>query len=313
MSVYRSNKNETLCLLGAMLVLAGSVFLGCQKSSKKVQIDGSSTVYPITEAVAEEYLRERSRVRVTVGVSGTGGGFKKFCAGEIDMSDASRHIQKEEIERCKSKGIEYIELPVAYDGLTVIVNKENNFVKEMSVADLKKIFRYEKAAKLWSELRPNWPKKKIKVYSPGQDSGTHDYFVEKILGKDSRIRSDCAFSEDDNVLVRGVAGDSSSLGFFGLAYYIENQDKLKLVPIINPKTRRAVSPNLKTVQDASYTPLSRFLFLYVSKKALQRPEVLHFANFYMEKAAKLSKDVGYIPLRKSMYEANKNKIAAAVQ
>ena len=301
-------------LIFVLIVLVFSAFT-C-KVAKQVQVDGSSTVYPITEAVAEEYLEKEPNVRVTVGVSGTGGGFKKFCAGEIDIANASRPIREQEIERCRSHVVEYLELPVAYDGLAVFVNKENNFAKQMTVSDLEKVFRYENAAKNWKELRSNWPAQKIKVYAPGQDSGTYDYFTEAILkkeGKKGRVRSDAAFSEDDNVLVTGIAGDKFSIGFFGLAYYIENQDKLNLVAIVNPKSKKALIPNLQSVADGSYAPLSRFIFIYVNRKALQKAEVLQFADFYMDTAGRLSKDVGYIPLSSRMYQANKNKLTFAAK
>ena len=296
----------------SILSLTGFVFSAC-KAAKNVQVDGSSTVYPITEAVAEEYLKKEPNVRVSVGVSGTGGGFKKFCVGETDISNASRPIKDKEIEKCRAEAIEYIQLPVAYDGLAVVVNKENNFAKQMTVSDLEQIFRYENAASKWKDIKAVWPAEKIKVYMPGQDSGTYDYFVEVILGKKKRVRSDATFSEDDNVLVTGIAGDKFSIGFFGLAYYIENQDKLNLVAIVNPNTDKAVSPNFQTVANGSYAPLSRFIFIYVNIKALQKPDVLQFVNFYMESAGRLSKDVGYIALGDNIYQANKNKLASAAR
>ena len=274
MNIYLKNNPQLRRLkTGSVFV---SVFiavfaLSACKPAKKVQIDGSSTVYPITEAVAEEYLKKEPNVRVSVGVSGTGGGFKKFCAGETDFSNASRPIRKQEIERCRSNAIQYIQLPVAYDGLAVVVHKENNFTKQMTVSDLERIFRYENAAKTWKEVKAKWPAQKIKVYAPGKDSGTYDYFVEVILnksGKKERVRSDASFSEDDNVLVTGIAGDKFSIGFFGMAYYLENQDKLNLVAIVNPKTNKAVKPGLQTVRQGSYAPLSRFIFIYANTKGL---------------------------------------------
>ena len=316
MNIYSKNSPQLRCLkTGSILVLAVFVLSAC-KPAKKVQIDGSSTVYPITEAVAEEYLKKKPKMRVSIGVSGTGGGFKKFCAGETDFSNASRLIKKQEIERCSSNAIQYIQLPVAYDGIAVVVHKENNFTKQMTISDLERIFRYENAAKTWKEVKAKWPAQKIKVYAPGKDSGTYDYFVEVIIDKndkEGRIRSDASFSEDDNVLVTGIAGDKFSIGFFGMAYYLENQDKLNLVAIVNPDTNKAVKPGLQTVRQGSYAPLSRFIFIYVNTKALQKPEVLQFANFYMERAGQLSEDVGYIALGDSLYQANKNKLSSAVR
>ncbi|MEQ9367080.1 MAG: PstS family phosphate ABC transporter substrate-binding protein [Leptospirales bacterium] len=296
---------RALPVIAAGLALSG--MLACT-AKKKIQVDGSSTVYPITEAVAEEFRNVNNQVNVTVGVSGTGGGFKKFCNGEIDVADASRHIKQVEIEKCAAAGIEYLELEVAYDGLAVIVNKENEFLKRLTVEQLKAIFRAEKPAKNWNEIDAAWPAQEIKVYAPGKDSGTFDYFVEAILGKKAQMRPDASYSEDDNILVTGVAGDKFAIGFFGLAYYEENKGKLNLAAVVNPETNQAVRPTLETVKSGSYAPLSRPIFIYVSKAALEKPEVQQFVGFYMDSGAELSEAVGYIPLADELYTANKKKI-----
>lgn len=267
-----------------------------------IQIDGSSTVYPITEAVAEEYRAEAPDVKVTVGVSGTGGGMKKFTRGDIDIVNASRQISQEEAEQVKANNIEYVELEVAYDGLTVVVHPENNWVKDITVAELKKI--WEPAAQgtimKWNQIRPEWPDREIHLYGAGVESGTYDYFTEAIVGKSHSSRGDYTASEDDNVLVQGVSTDPNALGFFGYAYYEENQNKLKAVPVDNGKG--AILPSLETVKDGSYAPLSRPLYIYVNSKAANRPEVVDFVNFYLESAPELSKEVGYIPLPADKYE-----------
>src|SRR4030043_420143 len=252
---------------------------------KTIKIDGSSTVYPITEAVAEEFQKmKKGAVKVTVGISGTGGGFKKFSRGEIDISDASRPIVKKEMDACKEAGIEYIELPVAYDGLAVMVNPKNNWVTSMTVADLKKIWEPAAERKItkWNHVNPAWPDVPLKLYGPGVDSGTFDYFTEAIVGKSRSSRGDFTASEDDNVLVQGIASDRGGLGFFGYAYYAENPDKLKLVGIDAGKG--AVLPSLQTVMDGTYAPLSRPIFIYFNKKSMERPEVKEFVEFYLKNA-----------------------------
>ena len=257
-----------------------------------VSVDGSSTVFPVTEAVAEEFGKVHPKVRVTVGISGTGGGFKKFCSGEIDINDASRHIKDKEIRVAKENGVEYIEIPVAYDGLSVVVNKKNDFIDYLTVDELNAIWKYGSTMKTWSDVRPNWPNQEIKLYGPGTDSGTFDYFKEAIIGKKNNIRSDFTKSEDDNVLVTGVAGSKYALGFFGYAYYAENKSKLKVVPIDGGNG--AVSPTSKTINDGSYSPLSRPIFIYVNPEAAKRPEVDAFVTFYLDNAASLAGEVGYV-------------------
>jgi phosphate transport system substrate-binding protein len=274
-----------------------------------VEIDGSSTVFPVTEAVAEEFQQaKKGKIKVTVGISGTGGGFKKFCRGETDIQDASRPILKQEMEACKSAGVEYIELPVAFDALTVIVNPKNNWASSMTVAELKKIWEPAAQGKVtnWNQVRSSWPNAPLKLFGAGADSGTFDYFTEAITGKSKSSRGDFTASEDDNVLVQGVANDVNALGFFGYAYYAENSKKLKAVAIDNGKG--PVSPSEKTVLDGSYQPLSRPIYIYVSKKALAKPEVREFAEFYLKNAPKLVKEVKYVPLPDKVYAVGASRL-----
>jgi phosphate transport system substrate-binding protein len=274
-----------------------------------VEIDGSSTVFPVTEAVAEEFQQaKKGKIKVTVGISGTGGGFKKFCRGETDIQDASRPILKQEMEACKSAGVEYIELPVAFDALTVIVNPKNNWASSMTVAELKKIWEPAAQGKMtnWNQVRSSWPNAPLKLFGAGADSGTFDYFTEAITGKSKSSRGDFTASEDDNVLVQGVANDVNALGFFGYAYYAENSKKLKAVAIDNGKG--PVSPSEKTVLDGSYQPLSRPIYIYVSKKALAKPEVREFAEFYLKNAPKLVKEVKYVPLPDKVYAVGASRL-----
>lgn len=268
-----------------------------------ILVDGSSTVAPITMAVAEEFQKQYPEVRVPVGISGTGGGFKKFCAGETDISDASRPIKASEAEECKKNGIEYIELPVAFDGLAVMVNPSNDFVSCMTVEELKKIWEPEAEGKVtnWKQVRADFPDRPLTLYGPGTDSGTYDYFTQAIVGKEGASRGDFTPSEDDNVLVQGIAGDPNALGFFGLAYYEENKDKLKLVAIDNGKG--CVAPSLETVANSTYQPLSRPLFIYVNRARIdQKDEISAFVEFYLKNAKSLVGQVGYIPLTDEIYE-----------
>jgi phosphate transport system substrate-binding protein len=267
-----------------------------------IKIDGSSTVYPITEAVAEEFAEVAPRVRVTVGISGTGGGFKRFTVGETDISDASRPIKKKEHDASVSSGVEYIEIPVAYDGLSVVVNPANYWVDKLTVDDLKRIFLDGSPVKTWKDVRSDWPAVAVTVYAPGTDSGTFDYFKEVVAGKTGSIRSEMSVSEDDNVLVRGVAGDDGAIGFFGCAYYFENKDKLKVVPIVNPETNAAVTPKPETIESGDYAPFSRPLFIYVSRKSADRREVEAFVNFYLEEGPALAEEVGYVKLPREIYK-----------
>lgn len=275
--------------------------------SGSISIDGSSTVYPVTEAVAEEYRAEAPDVKVTVGVSGTGGGMKKFSRGEIDIVNASRSINDSEAKTAKENGISYVQLSVAYDGLTVVVHPSNDWAKDITVAELKKMWEPEAQGTItrWNQIRPEWPDKEIHLYGAGVESGTYDYFTEAIVGKSHSSRGDYTASEDDNVLVQGVSTDPLALGFFGYAYYEENKSKLKAIPVDNGAG--PVLPSLETVKDGSYAPLSRALFLYVSSKAVVRPEVVDFINFYLENAGELAQEVGYIPLPDNVYNEQKQK------
>ena len=265
-----------------------------------IAVDGSSTVYPVTEAVAEEFRRE-SPTRVTVGVSGTGGGFQKFCRGETAISNASRPISAAEIDACAKANIQYIELPVAYDGIAIVVNPKNTWATSITVAELRKI--WEPAAQgsvaRWNQVRASWPNQEIHLFGAGVDSGTFDYFTEVITGKAKASRGDYTSSEDDNVLVQGVAGDPYALGYMGLAYYEENRDKLKVVPVDDEDPSNGagpVTPSPETVRNGTYRPLSRPMFIYVSTAALSRPVVQQFVEFYLDAASSLIKEVGYVPL-----------------
>ena len=298
---------KRLSLIVSLLGLLG--FTGRMAEAQIVQIDGSSTVFPVTEAVAEEFQKaKKGKIKVTVGISGTGGGFKKFCRGETDISDASRPILKQEMEACKGAGVEYIELPVAFDALTVIVNPKNNWSPSMTVAELKKIWEPAAQGKItnWNQVRSAWPNAPLKLFGAGADSGTFDYFTEAITGKAKSSRGDFTASEDDNVLVQGVANDTNALGFFGYAYYAENTGKLKAVGIDDGKG--AVAPSEKTVLDGSYQPLSRPIYIYVSKKAMVKPEVKEFVEYYLKSAPKLVKEVKYVPLPDKVYGLGANRV-----
>jgi len=294
-----------------ILVAALAISCGEKKNSPEtsnsemlsgtIQVDGSSTVFPVTEAVAEEYRTEQPDVKVTIGVSGTGGGFKKFSRGETNISNASRPIKDIEIEACKENNISYVELEVAYDGLAVLVNPENTWVDSFTIEELKKIWEPAAQGKImkWNQIRPEWPNEEIHLFGPGVASGTYDYFTEAIVGKSGSSRGDFTASEDDHVLVQGIAGDKFSLGFFGLAYYTENADKLTLIGVHNGT--EVVKPTLETVSNGTYTPLSRPLFIYVNSTSVKSPEVVDFVNFYLKNASELAEDVGYIPLPADIY------------
>jgi phosphate transport system substrate-binding protein len=272
-----------------------------------IKIDGSSTVFPVTEAVAEEFQKaQKGRIKVTVGISGTGGGFKKFCRGETDIQDASRPILKSEMEECRKSGISYVEMPVAYDALTIVVNPRNAFLKGMTIAELKKIWEPAAQGKIthWNQVNPAWPNSPLKLFGAGADSGTFDYFTEAVTGKAKSSRGDFTASEDDNVLVQGVSRDVNALGFFGYAYFEENKDKLKAVPISWKDGDKPVSPSVATVLDGSYQPLSRPIFIYVSAAALKKAEVRQFVEFYNKQADKLVREVKYVPLPAAAYADN---------
>ena len=298
-------KSRKFKLLSVTLASAAALGLAAAANAQTVKIDGSSTVYPISEAVAEEFQKsKKGKIKVTVGISGTGGGFKKFCRGEIDISDVSRPILEKEMKACADVGIKYVELPVAYDALTVVVNPKNTWIKEFKVEELKKMWEPGAQGKItrWNQVNPAWPDAPLKLFGAGSDSGTFDYFTDAINGKEKASRGDYTASEDDNVLVQGVSRDVNAIGYFGLAYYVENKDKLKAVPIVNKGATRAVSPGIETVMDGTYQPLARPIFIYVSEKAMARPEVREFVAYYLSHGAKLSREVGYVPLGKQHYE-----------
>ena len=277
-----------------------------------IKIDGSSTVYPITEGVAEDFQKlKKNVIKVTVGISGTGGGFKKFCRGETDIQDASRPILAKEMEDCRAAGVEYVELPVAFDALTVVINPKNSFLKSITVAELKMIWEPAAQGKIvrWNQVNPAWPDAPIKLFGAGSDSGTFDYFTEAINGKSKASRGDFTASEDDNVLVQGVAQDVNALGYFGYSYYAENQQRLKAVPIVEKAGKPAVAPSEATVIDGTYQPLARPIFIYVSIKSLAKPEVREFAEYYMKTAAKIAKEVKYVPLPAKAYTIGLEHIA----
>lgn len=281
-----------------------------------ISIDGSSTVFLITEAVAEEF-RTKSPARVTIGVSGTGGGFKKFCAGETAITGASRPIKPSEASQCKEKAVDYIELPVAYDGISVVVNPANDWASSMTVRELGALFRPEaqNVVKRWSQVRSGWPEEEIHLFGAGIDSGTYDYFTAAIVGTEHASRGDFTSSEDDNVLVQGVAMDKLALGFFGYAYYLENKSKLKLVAIDDENDANGkgpIAPSPATVIDGSYSPLARPIFVYVSRAALERPEVDAFLEFYLQQAPELVEEIGYIPLPERAYSLARQRLAKRV-
>jgi len=298
----KSTKHWLVVALAAVLAGCG----GQRQQQVMVTVDGSSTVYPVTEAVAEEFQAEQAgAVQVTVGVSGTGGGFKKFCRGETDISNASRPILSEEIEACRASGVEFIELPVAYDALTVVIHPHNTWAREMTVAELKTIWAPEAQGTItrWNQVNPAWPDQPLKLFGAGADSGTFDYFTEAVVGKAKSSRGDFTASEDDNVLVTGVSQDPNALGFFGFAYYQENTGRLAAVQIKLDADAPAVGPSAEAVIDGSYQPLSRPIFIYVNaKSARERPQVKQFVEYYLRHAVPLIKEVKYIPLPDRAYE-----------
>lgn len=306
-------------ILGVILLFTISSCGGSKQSNDpnelagSVQIDGSSTVYPITEAIAEEFRTVAPKVHVTVGVSGTGGGFKKFSRGETDINDASRPIKDKEINACKENNIKYKKLTIAYDGLAVVINPGNDWVDYFSTEELKKLWEPTAEGKImkWSDIRPEWPNEKINLYGPDAASGTYDYFTEAIVGESGNSRGDYTNSADDNVLVQGIATDKYALGFFGLAYYEENTDKLKLVGVDSGEG--VVFPSFESVSSNTYSPLSRPIFIYISKKATERPEVVKFVNFYIDNAPAVVKDVGYVSLPAEDYIKAKEEFKAFLQ
>ncbi len=300
-------KNIFQALAASTLVLTG-----CLAHGQVVKIDGSSTVYPITEGVAEDFQKmKKNAIKVTVGISGTGGGFKKFCRGETDISNASRPILQKEMDDCKAAGVEYVELPVAFDALTVVINPKNTWLKQATVEELKKLWEPAAQGKVmrWNQVNPAWPDAPVKLFGAGADSGTFDYFTEAIVGKSKSSRGDFTASEDDNVLVQGVSQDVNALGFFGYAYYAENQSRLKALPIVEKAGKPAVLPSEASVLDGSYQPLSRPIFIYVNVKSLAKPEVKEFAEYMLKGAAKIAKEVKYVPLPAKAYTIGQEHIA----
>ena len=295
----------------ALVATTALAHSGTSVFAQVVKVDGSSTVYPVTEAVAEEFQKANKGTKVTVGVSGTGGGFKKFCRAEIDISNASRPISKSEMDACRAAGVEYYELPVAFDALTVVINPKNAWLKQATVAELKKMWEPAAQGKVmrWNQINPTWPDQPIKLFGAGSDSGTFDYFTEAIVGKSKSSRGDFTASEDDNVLVQGVAGDVNAIGYFGYAYYAENTNKLKALPIVEKDGKPAVGPSEKTVLDGSYQPLARPIFIYVNAKSLAKPEVKKFVEFFMKEGAQLAKEVKYVPLPAEAYKTALEHIA----
>ncbi|MCX7719281.1 MAG: PstS family phosphate ABC transporter substrate-binding protein [Candidatus Sumerlaeaceae bacterium] len=284
---------------------------GLRAETDTIRVDGSSTVYPVTEAVAEEFQASTGgKFKVTVGISGTGGGFKKFGRGETDISNASRPILEQEIAECRKNGIEFIELPVAFDALTVMVNPQNTWVDKLTTDELKRMWEPQAQGKItnWKQIRDSFPDAPLKLYGAGADSGTFDYFTEAIMGKPKASRGDFTASEDDNVLVQGISTDKNAIGYFGYAYYAENKDKLKAVPIDAGKG--PVAPTEETVINATYAPLSRPIFIYVSKKSLERPAVRQFVEFYLKNVADLAREVKYVPLPPSAYEKGLERLKA---
>ena len=303
--MQRSVWNRSVVGVATSLWLA--VVPAMSMAQEIVKVDGSSTVFPITEAVAEDFQQsKKNKVRVTVGISGTGGGFKKFCRGDTDISDASRPILAREMEDCKRSGVQYLELAIAYDALTVVINPKNAFIKALTVADLHRMWEPAAQSKVltWRQVNSAWPDQPLKLFGAGADSGTFDYFTEAVNGRAKASRGDYTASEDDNVLVQGIARDVNAIGYFGYAYYAENKDKLKAVPIVNPRTGKAVEPSPETVIDGTYQPLARPIFIYVNAKSLERPEIREFVLYYMKKAEALVREVKYVPLPPKAYTYN---------
>lgn len=293
-------------VLGAAIAVFGLSACAERQAPAMVQIDGSSTVYPVAEAVAEEFqAAQGGKVRVTVGISGTGGGFKKFCRGETDISNASRPILTEEIQACKATGVEFIELPIAYDALTVVIHPENTWAEEMSVEQLRTMWEPSAQGTItrWNQVDPSWPDEPLKLFGAGSDSGTFDYFTEAVMGKAKSSRGDFTASEDDNVLVTGVSQDRNAIGYFGFAYFQENATRVKAVRIKASADVVAVGPSQAAVLDGSYQPMSRPAFIYVNAKAAkERPEVKAFVEYFLTEARELIEEVKYIPLPERAYE-----------
>jgi len=311
----------SICLFSGLVALSGcgggEAQVDASKVAGSITVDGSSTVFPITEAMAEEFRREQPDVKVTVGVSGTGGGFKKFGRGEIDICDASRPIKDSELQMARQNNVGFIELPVAYDGIAILVNPRNTWCQSITVQELKRLWEPSAQNKVtrWNQVRPDWPDREIHLFGPGVDSGTYDYFTGAIVGKEGASRGDFTSSEDDNVLVQGIAADELALGFFGYAYYQENKDRLRAVPVDDGKPDNGngpITPSVDTVKSATYQPLSRPIFIYVRSQALDRPELSLFVDFYLKNAPALVGQVGYIPLPDEAYQLAQGRVERKV-
>lgn len=306
--------------VNSLILFAFILFMACNSQTKTkpkelsgvIKIDGSSTVFPITESITKEFRKLQPNVKINVGISGTGGGFRKFSRGESDISDASRSIKPREIELCKENNLQYIDLKIAYDGLAIIVNHHNNWVNDITLEELKMIWEPGAQGKImkWSQIRPEWPDEEIHLFGPGIASGTYDFFTEAVIGKSGYSRGDFTASEDDNVLVEGIAGDRLGLGFFGLAFFEENQDKLKLVPVNTGNG--PISPDSETVSNGTYA-LSRPLFLYINDKSAARDEIQEYIKFYLKHASKTSGNVGYVPLPQIEYTQQSEKFDSFIK
>ena len=326
---------EVSTLLVASLTCLAFILTACRDSndagglSGTVNIDGSSTVFPITQAVAEEFQRVHRAVRISLGLSGTGGGFEKFCRGEIDISNASRPIKEEEAETCAANGIDFTELTVAADGLSVIVNPDNDWVDCLTVEQLNQLWMPGSEIERWSDLDPSWPDEEIELYGPGTDSGTFDYFTEAINGESGASRADYTASEDDNVLVQGVQGDENALAYLGYAYYIENQEQLRAVPIDGGAG--CIEPTTETIQSNTYAPLSRPLYIYVSNASLQPPDVqpvsgsdatgtpvvptsvtAELIRYYLTEGTEVIPYIGYVPYDDAVYQEQRQLVQDAI-
>ena len=303
------------------VIILGLLVAGCgggqqgQGSTSRIRVDGSSTVFPITQAVVEEYMQSQQGVRVSASISGTGGGFEKFLRGETAINDASRPITGSEIQLAEENNIGFIELPVAYDGLAVVAHPDNDWASCLTTEELEMIWEPNSSVETWSDIRSEWPDEPISLYGPGTASGTYDYFTEAIVGESGASRTDFSASEDDNVLVQGVSGDDYSLGFFGLAYYENNQDQLKIIAVDdgNPDNGEGcIEPSQETIENGTYQPLARPLFIYVSANQAENSAVSDFVNYYLENVGALVTDVGYIPLSDEAYQLAQNRFESRV-
>lgn len=317
---------HSILLGGTVFVLVvGAAIMGCGSRStsgdaisRLITIDGSSTVYPITEAVTEEFMKINPNMKVTVGISGTGGGFNKFCNGETNISNASRPIKQIEVEACAEGGVHYVELSIAYDGVSIVVNPKNDWIDSLTVTELQRMWEPDAQGKIlrWNQINIDWPDRELHLFGPGADSGTFDYFTEVIVGFGGASRGDFTSSEDDNVLVQGVIRDGFGLGFFGYAYYEENREDLKIVAIDNENSEDGdvpIIPSPETIRDGTYHPLSRPLFMYVSLEDLNRSEVATFVDFFLTDGVDLVRDVGYVPLPDSEYRLMKQRVTSGLQ